>query len=299
MSFLNQLRDAQGRFGRTVPQNLEPVEIPAETPTVEFSKNYHTAQVYSKGFEFAFMSDINGTYQQACTFVYCKDFLHDAVWAMVNKTKWEVWGFKYDTAKDVPLDLGNCVFALRNTSYKGKPEDFHQAREACQEFLNKLEAKMGFQPTRIYEVPNKSAPCWLIVGDKGWQHAPPMVGLFTLVIRVGFMHQLGDSADTTLQKAKDGKIKIGTDSGYAGNRDCAYISSAWKGIQAILKHGLDIFYEKMKDNYPADLPKRGASLHDQFGPVNFTSAATKKNARGDWTGSRKAMPHWYREKYWE
>jgi len=298
MSFLQQ-RDAKGRFMKAVPENLGPVALPAEAPPVEFGKDYHTAQIYSKGFEFAFMSDIDGTYKQACTFVYCKDFLHDAVWAMVNKTKWQVYGFKYDSKADTPLDLDNCVFAFRNTLYKGKEAEFHANRAACQQFLNALEHQLGFQPSQIYEVPHDQSPCWLIVGDKGWQHAPPMVGLFTLLIRVGFMHKLGDLSEQTLQKAKSGKIKIGDSSGYAGNRDCSYISQAWNGIQAILKHGLEIFHEKIEENYPEDLPKRGASLHDAFGPVNFTSAATKKDSQGNPIGAKKAMPHWYREEYWK
>ena len=150
------------------------------------------------------------------------------------------------------------------------------------------EKKLGFQPSMIYEVPHDPSPCWLIVGDKGWQHAPPMVGLFTLFIRLGIMHKLGADADETLKLAKDGKIKIGTGTEYAGNRDCSYISQAWKGIQVILKHGMEIFYEKMEDNYPKDLPNRGPSLHDDFGPVNFSQRSPEE-----------AMPHWYREKYWK
>jgi hypothetical protein len=288
MHWLKQLRDTRGRFTRVVPENLGPVDLPAEAPPVEFSGNYSTCQIYSKGYEFAFMSDQNGTYRQVCTFVYCKDFLHDAVWAMVNKTKWQVYGFKYDTAKDVPLDLDNCVFAFRNTLQKTKPAVFHKRRKACQQFLNQIEAKLGFEPSQIYEVPHEEGPCWLIVGDKGWQHAPPMVGLYTLFIRVGIMHSLGDTADKTLKRTREGKIKIGDSSSYAGNRDSSYIKSAWKGIETILKHGLDIFYEKMADNYPRDLPKRGASLHDAYGPVNFTAGHPKK-----------AMPHWYRDKYWK
>lgn len=288
MHWVNQPRDVQGRFTKVLPPDLGKVELPAEAPPVEFSKNYTTAQIYSKGFEFAFMSDIDGTYHQACTFVYCKDFLHDAVWAMINKTKWHIYGFKYDSSKDVPLDLDNCVFAFRNTVYNGKDAEFHSRRLACQEFLNGVEAKLGFQPSVIYEVPHDGGPCWLIVGDKGWQHAPPLVGLYTLLIRVGFMHNSGDSADETLKKAKSGKIKIGDSGSYAGNRDCSYISQSWKGIQAILKHGLDIFYAKMEANYPKDLPKRGASLHDAYGPVNFSKGIPKK-----------AMPHWYRAKYWK
>jgi len=289
MSYLNQARDAFGRFANVVPEGLGAVALPAEAPPVNFGKNYHTSQIYSKGFEFAFMSDIDGTYQQACTFVYCKDFLHDAVWAMVNKTKWSIYSFKYDSKKDVPLDMDNCVFAFRNTQYKGKAKDFHKARAACQEFLNGLEAKMGFQPSQVYEVPHADGPCWLVVGDKGWQHAPPMVGLFTLMIRVGFMHKPGDTADATLKKAKDGKIKIGDSTGYAGNRDCSYISQAWKGLQVILKHGVEIFHDTIEENYPKDLPNKCGSLHDNLGPVNFAKNAAVK----------KAMPHWFRTKYWK
>ncbi len=295
-----QTRGPSGRFAKDLPPNLGPINLPLEAPPVEFNENYGTSQIYSRGFEFAFMSNVGETYKQACTFVYCKDFLHDAVWAYVNRTKWQIFGFHYDTAKDTPLDLENCVFAFRNTQYKGKEEEFHGSREACQEFINQLEEKMGFASrTKIYEVPHQNSPCWLIVGDKGWQHAPPMVGLFTLIIRVGFMHKLGESADQTLQRAKEGKIKIGDNTSYAGNRDCSYIAQAWAGIQAILKHGLNIFYPEMSDNYPEDLPRRGASLHDAFGPVNFTLAATRKDGQGNPTGAKKAMPRWYEDKYWE
>lgn len=157
------------------------------------------------------------------------------------------------------------------------------------EFLNKCEELMGFEPSQVYEVPHKGGPCWLIVGDKKWQIAPPMVGLYTLFIRVGFMHTPGDSAEATLKKAKEGKIKIGDSTGYAGNRDCSYISQAWKGIQVILKHGVEIFHDSIEENYPKDLPDKVGSLHDYLGPVNFAKNASVK----------KAMPHWFRAKYWK
>lgn len=288
MPRLTRFRDILGRFTRIVPQNLGPIELPVEAPDVNFGENYGTVQVYSKGFEFAFMSDIDGTYKQVCTFAFCKDFLHDVVWATVNKAKWEVYGFTYDPSKDVPLDLDNCVFALRNTLYKEKPEEFHKSREACQEFLNKIEEKLGFQPTRIYEVPHPDSPCWLIIGDKSWQHAPPMVGLYTLFIRLGLMHPQGGSADETLKLAKDGKIKISNNRDYAGNRDCSWIAQGWVGIQAILKHSLKIFHEKMEDNYPKKLAEVYPTLHDGYGPVNFSNKHPKE-----------AMPHWYRDEHWK
>lgn len=182
------LRDAFGRFMKQLAGELAPIladlpELPIEAPAVEFGKNYRTSQIYSKGYEFAFMSDQKGTYHQSCTFVYCKDFLHDAVWAHVNNTPWQIYGFKYTPGKDIPLDMKHCVFAFRNTLYKSaeKTQEFHAKLAACQEFLNGIEKTIGFQASRIYEVEHDQGPCWLVIGDPRWQIAPPMVGWKSVV----------------------------------------------------------------------------------------------------------------------
>lgn len=261
---------------------LRGLKSPAgKKPEVEFSENYRTSQIYSMGFEFAFMSKVKDVWQQICTFVYCKDFLHDLVWAAVNKTKWQIYGFKYDSGKDLPLEQDYCAFAFRNVMQKEKVAEFHAKREACQDFLNQIEKKLGFEPSQIHEVEHKDAPCWLILGDKKWQHAPPLVGLFTLFIRVGVAHTLGNSYTETLEKCRTGKLKI-VEGSAAGSNDPTYIKQAWRGIEVVLEHGLGVFHSKMEDNYPLDLPKK-TSLHDSLGPVNWTAGHAKD-----------AMPRWYK-----
>lgn len=255
--------------------------VSEEPPKVSFGNNYSTAQIYSMGFEFAFMSKIKDVYQQICTFVFCKDFLHDLVWAFLNKKPWSIYGFKYDPSTDLPLDTENCVFAFRNTQYAKKPAEFHAQREACQDFLNQIEKKIGLAPSKIYEVPYDASPCWLIIGDKGWQISPPMLGFFTLFIRIGFAHPLGDNYEATLKKCQDGKIKIGTGNG-AGVNDPGYIQSSWEGLQALLEHGLEMFHSDINENYPEELPKK-LSLHNDVGPVNWSQGRAKK-----------AMPRWYK-----
>lgn len=252
-----------------------------ELPQVEFGANYTTAQIYNKGFEFAFMSKIQKVYRQICTFAFCKDFFHDLVWAFVNQKPWSIYNFQYNPAKDHPLDMDNCVFAFRNTQFKKNPLDFHKQRATCQDFLNQLEKKIGLQPTRIFEVPHEGGPCWLVIGDKGWQVAPPMLGFFTLFIRVGFAHTRGESYETTLEKCRKGILQVGDGRG-AGCHDPSYIQQAWKGLQALLTHGLDTFHPDIKDNYPLDL-KDKLSLHNAVGPVNWTAGQAKK-----------AMPRWYK-----
>jgi len=269
----------------------------AVIPEVKFGANYRTSQIYSRGYEFAFMArqengseaSPQGIWTQACTFVFCKDFLHDAVWGAVNKKPWQVHGFKYDPSKDLPLDMGYCAMAFRNTLFKDKPAEFHAKREACQKFLNGIEAKLGFQPSQIFEVAHPESPCWLILGDKNWQLAAPLVGFFTLFIRLGIAHNPDITVEATLEQAKEGKITIGDDQGrgYAGSNDSTYIQQAWRGLELLFQHGIKIFHPTIEENYPEDLPKRGASLHDHFGPVNFSGKQ-----------AAKAMPFWYREEIW-
>ena len=258
------------------------------TPKVSFGDNYHTAQIYSRGFEFAFMSRPKGekVYEQATTFVYCKDFLHDAIWAHVNKTKVGIFGFKYDYATDKPLVMTRTALALRNTQYQKEPDKFHEQREACIEFLQGADRLLGFSPTQIYQVPYDQGPCWLILGDRRWQRAPTMISLYTLFIRIGFFHTRGEEILQTIQRAEKGEIKIGDDIKYAGSRDCSYIKQARKGIEVILKHGIDVFHRTIKENYPKDVNTH--TLHDGFGIVNFTQGRPKK-----------FMPHWYREELWK
>ncbi len=284
------LRDARGRFLQKSlpPVVLGTVELPVESPPVLFGENYHTAQIYSKGFEFAFASHLKEVWTQACTFVYCKDFLHDAVWAHLNKKPWSIYGFKYTPGTDPDLDMDHCAMFFRNTVFQGKPSEFHDLRIACQEFLNLCEVGMGLEPTQIYQVEHAEGPCWLVVGDKGWQLAPPQLGLYTLLLRVGLAHQLGDSCADTLKRGREGKIKFDDGStGYAGNRDGNYIKTAWKGVSAILQHGTKIWHPEIQNNYPVGL-KEKLSFHDDVGPVSYSQEIPKK-----------FMPFWYRKEVWK
>lgn len=257
-----------------------------KAPRVEWGKNYDTAQIYSKGFEFAFMSRRPRAriFRQATTFVYCKDFLHDALWGFLHGKSVSIYDFKYNPKKDEPLNLDRTALAFRNTAYKGKATDFHDKRAACLEFLQAVDQKLGFRPSQVHRIPHDGGPCWLILGDKRWQHSPTMLSFYSLLIRVGFFHQEGDKPEETISRAEKGKIKISS-SGYAGNKDCSYVKQARKGIDLILKHGISIFHKSQRDNFPRSVDTY--ELHDNFGIVHFTRREPAEY-----------MPHWYRKEIW-
>ncbi len=121
--------------------------VDKETPKVKFGGDYHTNQIYSIGYEFAFMSQkkVKSVFEQATPFVYCKDFLHDALWAFINRTKVKIWSFEYDYQKNLPLMMDQTALCFRNTQFKGeRKDDFHAMRGPCLEFLHLAEEQMGF-----------------------------------------------------------------------------------------------------------------------------------------------------------
>lgn len=259
-----------------------------KVPKVHFGGDYHTAQIYSMGYEFAFLGrkTKKGPFHQATPFVYCKDFLHDAVWAFLNKSSIKIYSFIYDYATSVPLCLDRTVLAFRNAQFKGdKESEFHSRLEPCLEFLQLADRALGFRPTQIYPVPHEGGPCWMILADGRWQHAPTMVSLFSLFVRVGCFHKPGDTLETTISRAAEGEVKVGDSSHYAGNKDGSYVKSGRKGIDCILEHGLGVFHDSQMENYPPELKDKG--LHDNYGIVNFTAGRPKS-----------VMPHWYRREIW-
>lgn len=258
------------------------------TPKTSFGENYNTAQIYSLGFEFAFMSRniAKRVYEQVTTFVYCKDFLHDALWAFLNKTKVQIYGFKYDYDQDKPLQMNRTVLAFRNSQYVDREEEFHDQLNNCMEFLQGIERILGFRPTCIYKINKSESPCWLILGDKRWQLAPALISMYTLFIRVGFHHTLGTKILETIEKAEKNKLGLPVDFGYAGSRDYSYIKTASKGIHAILKSGPILFHRQIKDNYPKALRNNG--LHDSYGIVGFSNGLGKE-----------IMPYWFRDEMWK
>ena len=79
-----------------------------------FSDN-SLSEIYQQvNMQFAFISPDN---EQSHTFVLCRDFLHDAVKAYLNKSSCEIYRFRYDYNVNPCIDMDNIKFCL----------DFHQA----------------------------------------------------------------------------------------------------------------------------------------------------------------------------
>jgi hypothetical protein len=223
----------------------------------------HISQIYSQGLEFAF-----ATKKQQCTdFIYCKDFLHDCVYAILNKKPINPYGFNYDP-KSRPIGLKRSYILVTNSADPKMQDKI----DGCQDFLNQAEQKLGLFRSKISVCENppqnyKSCGVYLFRGSGMWLNSPPLLSLYSLFIRLGFRHKRGDDFVATMDK-----IQSGATPPYQTN-DKSYLESSRPGIDAIMNLGYrKFFYKDTEKNYPNGVDIM--TMHNYFGIVGFTQLFT-------------------------
>lgn len=247
----------------------------------------HISQIYSNGLEFAF-----ATKNEQCTdFVFCKDFLHDCVWSVLHKKSISPYGFKYDPSSK-PIGLKRAYILVTN----GDDTSMESKIEGCQDFLNQIEKKLHLFRTKISKCENppdqySKSGVYLFRGSGMWLNSPPMLSLYSLLIRLGFCHKRGDDYVTTMNNIQSGKT-----SPYQSN-DRSYLTSSREGIDAILNLGYrKFFYKDTAKNYPNAVDMM--TMHNYFGIVGFTQLFTYDKGK---TATQKVYKPTHAEKvpkYW-
>lgn len=260
--------------------------------TIQFKpKKSRLAQEFSEGLEFAFLSADN---KQINQFVYCKDFMQDAIQGHVNKKKVTIYGFSYDPNKEETIPL--CMEQTRILITSWRDKQFRTKVQNCLDFINQIEVKLKMKKTEITEVSNspsiyKKAGIWLFEGSKRWMQSPPMISLYTLLIRIGFNHTPGTAYTETIQQVLDYKLAT------YRHEDAYYLKDAKKGLDWILKYGdRKLFDKDIKKNYPSvDI----YTMHSNFGIVGFAQGYTKKYCP-DWYKSlpQEEVPSTSSYNYW-
>ncbi len=247
-------------------------------------KQASLAEIYHRGLQMTLVSkpDENGVYHQCCPWVLCKDFFQDAVQGHLLGVKKGCYGYYYDPKDDPALSLDRTRIAV------GNAEDSELGKKvtAALEFLNQFEKQIHLIRTKADECESppekyKNSGVYLFEGSARWMLSPPMISLYTLLLRVGFTHQIGDTFEQTVEKVTTGKTKC-YESGTSGSNDASYLKSGKSGIEKILKHGYaKIFHKNIKDNYPASVAI--GTMHNNSGIVGFSTGQCKTT-----------YPHWFR-----
>lgn len=240
-------------------------------------------QIPKEGVEFAFVSE---DFTQIHQLVWCKDFLQDAIWGHVNKKEISIYGFKYDPATMPPLYLKKTRLIVTNW----KDDLFgHKLLNNCLPFLNAIEDQLKMSKTEV-SVCKKTPPrygkskVWMLEGSRRWMKSPPMISLYTLLIRAGMVHDSSEIPVTTLSRIGNGlKNPYFGGDGHKGASDKANIKKSLQKISFLLNTGdRKIFHREIRKNFPSTC--NTGKLHNSYGFVGFSNGDTKTQ-----------FPHWHRE----
>ncbi len=187
----------------------------------------------------------------------CKEYLLDYVYMTRNPTQ-------------------GCTYAANNgkkaclTELRVMVGGFNEFLEPAIDLVNQVEKDLNIENSLIFSIPNNTSSV-VFRGSPKWMVAPPMLSLFSLLVRAGRVHKKDTPYKETFSKflAWDGK---GTPP-----PDIAIWKGAKPAIDAIMEKGYkEIFGEDPAKNWPlcGDIHSRG---------INMMGTGYYK----------KAMPHWY------
>lgn len=223
------------------------------------------SQIYQSGLQYAFVSD---DMKQCFPFVYCKDFLQDAVHAQIRGKTASIYGFSYNPKKNPPLCFDRTRIALANQ----QDPEMRKKIPAALDFINQFCKKLGLKRTQVFECaspPEKYSSCgvFLFDGSGMWMNSPVLISMYTLLLRVGFAHKDGAGYMSTMNRIVSGKL-----AGYQNN-DQEQLADAISGVKMFLKHGYrKFFFKDTSKNYPAEVDTD--TMHESCGIVGFSTGMT-------------------------
>ena len=121
-------------------------------------------------------------------------------------------------------------------------------------------------------------------GSRRWISSPPMLSMYSLMIRIGFVHKIGTPFMQTLEDVKSGKTKP------YQQRDKMWLKSVDMGIKKIMRVGdRKIFHKEIELNYPEDM--KIETIHNRLGIMSYASDILTKAL-----GHPVPVPYWHYHK---
>lgn len=246
-----------------------------EVKVTWIEKKKSISQVYNSGLEYAFLTE---NFEMIHQLVYCKDFMQDAIAGLLNNKTMSIYGFSYDPKNNLPIYLKKTRLLITNYGDKTFPNRI----DASKEFLNQVEKKLKMVRTQIYKDTNvlknySASGAFVYDGSSRWMISPPMISLYTLLIRISLAHKPGTDFMETIDGICNGQIQpIQTD-------DKNQLSKAKKALNWILeKTDKNLFSKNRIENYNnkgKEIPVH--EMHNNFGIVSY-AYGTPKNYFPEW-----------------
>ena len=244
------------------------------------------SEIYHKGVQFALVSKDG---QQIHPFVYCKDFLQDAIMAYINDSSASIYGFTYSKKSNATIDMSSTRIALR---HKNKdPEEMRKRARKAWRFVRAVEKEMGFKPTELVyggEFPSPSVnktsaakkkdkedfkiDVWVFVGDKMWQFSPTLISLYSMLLRMGLSYNRLKTPGGWRDHYNNGK--------FLTQNDRSYSRRAKPKLNEIIgKDPKTVFAPTLKENWPE---VNVSEMHNYSGIVSFAEETVPPSIKAKW-----------------
>jgi len=239
------------------------------------------SEASSNGLQYAFVSDDN---KQITPWVFCKDYFQDAIQAYLNNDSTLVYGFSYKSGKDIPI----CLHTTRLALVSKDDGEFSSKILKSLSFIHQVESDLKMKKTEIQIVSNvpkkfQKSGVFIFNGSGRWMKSPPMISLYTLLIRVGLVHELSNTWRETIDSIIEEKK-----SPYY-SEDHGFLQVSKNPIDKIVSlSDKKIFGTDIKRNYPKDVEHY--TMHNYFGIVALGRAISGSSYNKDNFNSH--VRHW-------
>ena len=232
------------------------------------------SEIYQQNkIQFSFLSSPKDGYKQCHPWVLCRDFLHDAVKAEINKNTQKIYGFIFASGSNPPVDLEKMRMLIRHQNVK-KAIDYQDRVDRALELIHRFEkiGDLGKSKVMWIEKADTNTPVWLFTGEKEWVRSPFMVSLYSYLIRLGTYDKLVyDEKKPTSAILKDTVDK----NPKVTDNDINYLRKHFNKLEKIMTHHKELFYEKndLDDRYTKTLDIN--IFHNYSGILNLCTLGSR------------------------
>lgn len=256
-------------------------------------------EIYQQtGMQFAFLGPLEEeTHEQCHPFVLCRDFLHDAVKAHLNKSNWSIFGFVYNYGKFPALDMDTMRMLVRKRFYNNKITKTalkgDQARKVIKGMEKFEEDMLNFSLRLIHHYedigsikektvvdadtdPNGN-PVFIFTGSAVWMSSPFLVSMYTYLIRLGDKDITDFKSDDDLMEGYKDLISNTKKT----DNDITYLKKNWDKLHIVMSRREELFGKDPIHQIYFDKINDGA-YHNNcgiFNLCNLTSADKNLNRK--------------------
>jgi hypothetical protein len=247
---------------------------------VEWFKNPNSlSEIYQKtGIIFTFVAKTKDGFAACHEWAKCRDFLHDAVRSQITGKPSQIFGFRFNPAKNPNIDMKRTrMLVSRDGLRKEQVTAFRNKMVCGLALVNHFEKYAGVSLTKMEEVDatgSKKQVVFMFTGPRMWMLSPCLVSMYTYLLRLGDKEL--KFADARVLK-KELKALAKKKDSFSGDNDVRYLVECWSKLHPIIKHRAKLFpktkgvHDVYFSNYDIN------TFHNRMGIFSLSKAETADN----------------------